>query len=152
MAGDPITTGLILSSVASTAGAVQGIGVAQSTAKQRKRQQELAIASDRAEAADAEQQRQERLRQALSRQQASFAAAGVSGSSQSAIASANSAVSTANRATVRQRTSGAQFRPQRGLGAVNRQVFNALGTVGKQVGDLPPGGSSGGSIGGGQQS
>ena len=152
MAGDPITTGLIISSVASTAGAVQGIGVAQSTAKQRKRQQELAIASDRTEAAEAEQQRQERLRQALERQQASFAAAGISGSSQSAIASANSAVSDANRATVRGRTSGAVFRPQRGLGAVNRQFFNALGTVGRQVGDIPPGGSRGGSRGGGQQS
>lgn len=140
MAGDPITTGLILSSVASTAGAVQGIGVAKSTEKQRKRSRDLAIAKDRKEAAEAEEQRQERLRQTLSSQQTSLAAAGVSASSQSAIASANAAVSEANKATVRQRTSGTLFRSQRGLGAVNRQFFNALGTVGGQVGKLPAGG------------
>ena len=148
MAGDPITTGLIISSIASTAGAVQGIGVAKSAEKQRERQRELAIASDRTEAAEAEQQRQERLGKALSRQQASFAAAGVSGSSQSAIASANATVSTANRATARQSTGTTQFRPQSRLGAVNRQFFNALGTVGSQIGDIPQTGSGGG----GQQS
>lgn len=140
MAGDPITTGLILSSVASTAGAVQGIGVAKSTEKQRKRQQELAIANDRKEIAQAEEQRQERLRQALSRQQASLAAAGIASGSQSAIASANAAVSQANREAVQQRSGGAVFRSQSGLGTVNRQFFNALGTAAGQVRSFTSGG------------
>lgn len=142
MAGDPITTGLIISSIASTAGAAQGIGAAKSAAKQQKRRRDLAIAQDRKEAATAEQERQERLRRALSRQQASLAAAGVSASSQSAIASANAQVSDANKATVRQRTKGNLYRTQSGLGAVNRQLFNALGTLGGQMGKLP--GSNGG--------
>lgn len=134
MAGDPITTGLILSSIASTAGAAQQVGVAKSTEKQRKRGRELAIAKDRKEAAQAEEQRQESLRRALSRQQAGMAAAGVSASSQSAMASANSMVSETNQEAVRQRTSGTLFRPQSGLGAVNKNFFNALGTVGDQLG------------------
>lgn len=140
MAGDPITTGLILSSIASTAGAVQQVGVASSTAKQRKRQREVAIATDRKEAAQAEEERQKRLRELLAKQQAGFAAAGVSGSSTSAMASANRLVGEANAATVRQRASGTLFRPQSGLGAVNRQLFSTLGTVGGNVGKLPQSG------------
>lgn len=132
MGADPITIGLIASTVASSVGVAQQVGSAQASVSQQKQANRFNDAKRNNEAAQAEKGRQETLRRALAAQRAGLAAAGIDATSQSALAQADALVSR-TKSTAKQQNAATLAQSQGvNRGQLNQSVFRALG----QAGDL----------------
>lgn len=127
MGVDPVTIGLIASTVASAAGTAQSIGTAHSSMQAEKQNIRFADAKKSNAAAQAEKSRQENLRRALASQRAGLASSGIEATSQSALASVDNMLSQSQQSE-RQRAMGDITQSRTVSNAsLNNSLFKAFG-------------------------
>lgn len=130
MVGDPITMGLILSAVATSASVAQQVGVASATKEKQKKDIEFNDAQQENEAAQAEKGRQQSLRQALSAQRAALASSGVDGSSQSLQAQTDKLLSQSNQMEQQRATKAIQKSQTVDNFGINQSIVSGLNQTG----------------------